>query len=75
VLLARQIIATMNQPIRSGPHRFRIGASVGLASIRHCNADEAIRRADAALYAAKSGGRNTHRWFDPRSIPRPARRI
>jgi len=74
VLLARQIIATMNQPIRSGPHRFRIGASVGLASIRYCNADEAIRRADAALYAAKSGGRNTYRWFDPRSIPKPARR-
>ena len=65
VLLAKQIIATMNRPVRCGWRRFRIGASIGLAATRGCHASEAMKRADAALYAAKAAGRNTLRWFDP----------
>jgi diguanylate cyclase (GGDEF)-like protein len=75
VLLARQIIAAMNEPIHSGWHRFRIGVSIGLASLRYGSPRDALGRADAALYAAKSGGRNTYRWFDPRTMPKPAGRI
>jgi len=65
VLVARQIIAAMGRPIRSGCHRFQIGASVGLAAIQDCRWDVAIKRADTALYAAKAAGRSTFRWFDP----------
>jgi len=68
VLLAKQIIAAMGRPIRYGWHRFQIGASVGLTPIRGCRSDEALKRADAALYAAKAGGRNTFRWFDPATM-------
>lgn len=68
VLLAKQIIAAMGRPIRCGWHRFQIGASVGLAPLRGCRSHEAIKRADAALYAAKAGGRNTFRWFDPATM-------
>jgi len=65
VLLAKQFIAAMHRPVRCGWHRFRIGASIGLAHIAGCRSREALKRADAALYAAKAAGRNTFRWFDP----------
>jgi diguanylate cyclase (GGDEF)-like protein len=68
VLIARQVIAAMRRPIRYGWHRFQVGASIGLAALRGCRADEALKRADAALYAAKAAGRNTFRWFDPATM-------
>ena len=64
-LLAKQIIATMRRPVRCHGRRFCIGASVGLATIRGCRSDEALKRADVALYTAKAAGGNTARWFDP----------
>jgi diguanylate cyclase (GGDEF)-like protein len=68
VLLAKQVIAAMRRPVRSGWHRFCIGASIGLAPIAGCQASDAFKRADAALYAAKAAGRNTLRWFDPQQM-------
>lgn len=63
--LAGKIIAAMSQPIDCGGHRFKIGASVGLAAVEGCKSTELFKRADTALYAAKAGGRNTYRIFDP----------
>ena len=68
VLLAKLIVATLSRPIRFGARRFRIGASVGLAPIDGCRANDAMKRADAALYAAKAAGRNTFRWFNPATM-------
>ena len=65
VLLGKQFIAAMRRPIRCGWHRFCIGASIGLTQLAGCHASDALKRADAALYAAKAAGRNTLRWFDP----------
>jgi len=65
VLLAKQLIAAMRRPVRCGWQRCQIGASIGLAAIAGCHAREALKRADAALYAAKAAGRNTLRWYDP----------
>jgi diguanylate cyclase (GGDEF)-like protein len=65
VLVAKQFIAAMRVPIRCGLHRIQIGASIGLAPLAGCRSHEALKRADAALYAAKAAGRNTLRWFDP----------
>ena len=70
VLTAKQIIAALSRPIRCGWRRFRVGASVGIAVTQGCRPDEALKRADAALYAAKAAGRNTYRWFDPRTMRR-----
>jgi diguanylate cyclase (GGDEF)-like protein len=61
--LARRIVAAMAAPIELRRHRFRIGASIGIARTNGCSAGEAFRRADAALYAAKGGGRGTFRLF------------
>ncbi len=47
-------------PVSAGRHRFTITASFGVAEIRSTDSgiDEALARADAALYAAKRAGRN-----------------
>ena len=62
--LAARIVAALNRPIDRGGRRHDIGASVGVAAIDGCPAPEVFRRADAALYAAKAGGRNTFRVFN-----------
>jgi diguanylate cyclase (GGDEF)-like protein len=68
IMLAAEIIAATRRPIDCGGRRFKIGASIGITAIAGCRSSEAFKRADTALYAAKAGGRNTFRWFDPRSM-------
>ena len=68
ILFARQIIAAMRRPIRCGWRRFQVGASVGLTALDGCRPEAAMRRADAALYAAKAAGRGTFRWYDPATM-------
>lgn len=63
--LARKIIRAMSPPIDCGGRRFKIGASIGIAATEGCKSPELFERADCALYAAKAGGRNTFRIFDP----------
>jgi diguanylate cyclase (GGDEF)-like protein len=71
--LARRIIMAMSRPINCGGQTFKIGASVGIASADGRSSHEMFQCADAALYAAKSGGRNTFRWFDPQGSRNPTR--
>ena len=68
VLMVRQIMAAMSRPIHCGWRRFQVGASVGLTAIDGCRPEVAMRRADAALYAAKAAGRSTFRWYDPATM-------
>src|SRR3569832_2066407 len=68
LLTSRQIMAAMSRPIHCGWRRFRIGASVGLAVLDASGSETAMRRADAALYAAKAAGRCTFRWYDPATM-------
>jgi len=63
--IAAQIVQAMGLPVDHHGRRFKIGASVGAAMADGCTPAELFQRADTALYAAKSGGRNTYRWFDP----------
>jgi diguanylate cyclase (GGDEF)-like protein len=57
--LADQIRASASEPIEVGPTTLRLGASVGAAPSQPLDtASTLLIRADAALYRAKSAGRN-----------------
>ncbi|MHB1213814.1 MAG: diguanylate cyclase domain-containing protein [Thiobacillus sp.] len=62
--VARRVVRTLSQPITlASGERAQIGASVGIAL---CCADgdtlnDLLKKADAALYAAKREGKNTYR--------------
>lgn len=70
--VARRIVASMVEPFRLSGGEARVSASIGLAIYpAHGDDLESIRSsADAALYAAKDGGRNGYRLATP--VARPA---
>jgi diguanylate cyclase (GGDEF)-like protein len=66
--VATRVVESLSQPIPlAGGGTTQIGASVGIAMC--CSAgetlDNLLKRADAALYAAKRDGKNTYREADP----------
>jgi len=63
--LARRLVQKLSDPFEIDGHRIDIGASVGIAMapIDGANADELLKKADMALYAAKTGGGGDHRFF------------
>jgi diguanylate cyclase (GGDEF)-like protein len=67
IALALRIIGLIEQPFDLDGHRVNVGTSIGIAFAPEHGADaEALlHKADVALYAAKSGGRNDFRVFQP----------
>jgi diguanylate cyclase (GGDEF)-like protein len=67
IALALRIIGLIEQPFDLDGHRVTVGTSVGIAFAPEHGADAEtlMQRADLALYAAKSGGRNDFRLFQP----------
>ena len=67
--LARRIGAIIGKPFQFGPNQHEIGASVGiaLAPLDGLDADELLRRADAALYRCKQEGGRGFRFHGPSS--------
>ncbi len=63
--IAMKVIDMLRQPYSLEEGRCVIGASVGIAIAPHdgVSADEIVRSADLALYAAKNGGRGQYRFF------------
>lgn len=63
--LASRIIKALKEPFHIAGHRIDVGASIGIAMAPHdgVDADELIKKADMALYAAKSSGGGSHRFF------------
>jgi diguanylate cyclase (GGDEF)-like protein len=64
--LAERVIAAIAEPVELKVGRAFIGASIGLVMVDGLpiDAQEALRRADLAMYAAKQGGRNGYKFFD-----------
>jgi diguanylate cyclase (GGDEF)-like protein len=64
-LLAQRLSATLNEPFEIDGHRIDIGASVGIAIAPNdgTNADQLLKKADMALYAAKKLGGGDHHFF------------
>ncbi|MGE7417983.1 sensor domain-containing phosphodiesterase [Methylobacterium tarhaniae] len=62
---AERLIAALREPVDLGGQEATIGVSIGIAvAPEHgLDGDALIKRADRALYRAKSEGRNTYRHF------------
>jgi len=66
--VASKILEALGQPFLLGTLEHHTTASIGLCLISGTpdeTVDEVLKRADAAMYRAKTAGRNTLRFFDP----------
>jgi diguanylate cyclase (GGDEF)-like protein len=64
-LVAEKIIGTLGQPISVKGHELQITTSIGIAIFPVNGTDDAqelMKKADAAMYEAKEGGRNGYRF-------------
>jgi diguanylate cyclase (GGDEF)-like protein/PAS domain S-box-containing protein len=63
--VASKLIASLSQPVQIGAHTVDVGATIGIACYPQDGLDgnELMRRADAAMYAAKAQGRGRHGFF------------
>ena len=66
--LAERVLNLISSPFRVDGHELQIGCSIGLAVAPDNGADSEtlMKNADFALYRAKSEGRRTWRFFDPK---------
>ena len=64
---AHRFLSVVRAPYEIEGHTYRISTSVGVArcSEGDCDAEELMRRADLALYAAKAKGRDKLALFEP----------
>jgi diguanylate cyclase (GGDEF)-like protein/PAS domain S-box-containing protein len=65
--LVERIYRAIREPYECGSHLITTDASIGiaLASGHNLDLDQLLRNADLAMYAAKSAGRRTYRFFKP----------
>jgi diguanylate cyclase (GGDEF)-like protein/PAS domain S-box-containing protein len=64
--IASRIRESLTKPVVLGGHEVFVRTSVGIAGseLGHTNAEDMLRDADTAMYAAKASGDATHRVFD-----------
>src|SRR6185437_7675470 len=67
VELVLRIHEAIRQPYQCLGHQLSTDASIGIAMAPQdgTDHDQLIKNADLAMYAAKAGGRRTHRFFQP----------
>jgi diguanylate cyclase len=66
-LIAEKIIQAVSAPVTLEGHKVSVGASIGISSFPHLSRDvrTLMSSADAAMYVAKKGGKNSYRLYDP----------
>jgi diguanylate cyclase (GGDEF)-like protein len=66
--LAHRVVQAMTAPFEIASQTASVGTSIGIAlsdAGEVCSPDDLLKRADLALYDAKSAARGTHRFFRP----------
>jgi diguanylate cyclase (GGDEF)-like protein/PAS domain S-box-containing protein len=65
--IAHKILAALAEPYSLREHTYVITPSIGIVVFLHQqdNLDELLKKADVAMYQAKTAGRNNARFFDP----------
>lgn len=66
-VIAKKILASLSRPYYLADRQFQGSASIGIALFAQHDesVDDLLKRADLAMYQAKSSGRNTWKFFDP----------
>lgn len=61
IVIAEKLLAVVSRPVEYSGATLEVGVSIGIALYPDCAeaADDLLRAADAAMYRAKQGGRNT----------------
>jgi len=74
---AKHILETLKEPFFIKEYKFHISASIGVAVnlSSDCTAEEILRNADTAMYAAKSRGKRGYQVFDQVMHNRTAERF
>ena len=75
--LAEDIIGAISHPMELRGQVVQVGASMGMAFFPEDGRDalNLMKRADMAMYAAKSAGRNTYRFFQPEMLEQTTQRL
>lgn len=65
--IAHKILAALSKPYSLREHTYVITPSIGIVVFlhQHESLEELIKKADVAMYQAKTAGRNNARFFDP----------
>ena len=66
--VGEKVLAALSQPYLLAGHENRSTPSIGIAlfSSHQASIEELLKQADLAMYQAKTAGRNTLRFFDPK---------
>lgn len=66
-IVGEKILSGLNRPYKLGEAEYHSSASIGIALFHNhdSSVEELLKRADLAMYQAKSTGRNNLNFFDP----------
>jgi diguanylate cyclase (GGDEF)-like protein/PAS domain S-box-containing protein len=75
--IAEKLLSVLADPIELDEHNLVMSASIGISCYPHDgpDAETLLKNADAAMYAAKEGGRKTFQYFKPEMNEQVMKRV